>query len=231
MTAMASTSPSPSATGLATWLRLPMQVVGVVFIVAAPLLHAVGIAVGSILYLLGAGAALLLLSVVDRIESFNAWGVSAKLREAQAAASQASATAGEVRRLALPLTRIALGLAQAGNRYGRDEASRTRVELEVRKVLNALNATPEERATCYTEWDAWRRYDKVADLFMTMHAENSLDRRDEISAFQQRFNEHSALDETSAQQIRREAQERNLITGEVECRIRELENFERNLQT
>jgi len=79
-----------------------------------------------------AGAVALAFSAIDRLKSFAGWGFAAEMREVQRAAKEVSATASEVRALALPLIRIALSSAIAAT----EQATR---------LLNSMGATDEER--------------------------------------------------------------------------------------
>ncbi len=218
-----------SKAALPAWLALIMQISGAALLLAGPVLHALSIAQGSAWHLMGGGVGLLVFASLDRLESFNAWGVSAKLREAQAAATEAVASAEEVRQMALPLARIGLGLVQASNRLGRDEASKQRVESEVKKVLDALKATHSERTACYTEWNAWRLRDKASEVFEAIKEAHPLERGEEIRSFRKPFNDPFRLGAGVAQQIRAGAKARGLLTPAVEMRISELETFEANL--
>lgn len=165
MPVMASTPPKAADTGLPTWLRRLMQMVGAAFIVAAPLLHAGGIARGSTAYLLTAGAALLLFSVLDRIEAFSAWGLSAKLRAVEKAAQEAAASAEEMRALALTVVRMTLFLAHAGGRWDGNQRARLIADSEAKRLLQTLHASEEERREVYRDADAIALYDLEGGVY------------------------------------------------------------------
>jgi hypothetical protein len=165
MSDMASTPPTAKDTGLPTWVRRPMQIFGATFIVGAPLLHAGKCAQDSVPYFLAAGAALLLFSMLDRLESFSAWGVSAKLREAEKAAQQAAASAAEVRALALTVVRVALSLAHAGGRWDGNQRARLIADSEAKRLLQTLHASQEERREVYRDTDAIALYDLEGGVY------------------------------------------------------------------
>ncbi len=100
----------------------------VVFTMAAPALAIVLGFGGHAFTLLLAGLAAAVLSRVDNIKSLTGWGFSAELREAQRIAAEASVTADELRRLALPLARISLGMAIGGGRWGGQKGIRARTQ-------------------------------------------------------------------------------------------------------
>ncbi|NKE46068.1 hypothetical protein HB662_14875 [Roseomonas frigidaquae] len=113
---------------------------------------------GGIL-VLGSGLAAAVLSRLGDLAEIAAWGFSAKLREAQALADRAAVTAIELRRMAVPLARMSLGLASGGGRWGGHDALRRRTQEQVEALLAVVEASASERQSVYVEWNAWRHFD------------------------------------------------------------------------
>lgn len=143
---------SAPAAELPGWLRGTMRAAGLgLILVAAPLAHFFSTVEGGGPLLLAVGATAFLFASLDRLESFSAWGLSAKLREAEKAAQQAAASAAEVRALALSVVRLALEQAHAGGRMDGNRRAKLLVDREAARLLDALGASPAERRAVFQE--------------------------------------------------------------------------------
>lgn len=143
---------------------MAMQLSGAAFLFSAPILHALDLARDSTVHLMAGGVALVLFGVLDRLERFSAWGLSATLKEAEKAAEEAKASAAEVRTLALRVLRLSVSIVHAGGRLDEQQRARGIVEAEAARLLSELQASVAERREVFAEADAMRLHDLSADV-------------------------------------------------------------------
>lgn len=175
----------PRSDGLPEWLRRSMQVGGAALLmIGGPVAYCLDGAAAAGVFL-GAGAAALILSLLDRVEQFAAFGLSAKLREAQAAASEAVASAAQVRSLALSLVRLALALAKGGGRMDGGQRNQRTTRAEALQILEALGATPEERRQAFEIWTAVALHDHASAVSSAIRQAVKLEDHPQVDAWRE----------------------------------------------
>jgi hypothetical protein len=118
---------------------------------------------------LASGLAAAILSRLKDLAEVGAWGFSAKLRQAEELAQKAAVTAEELRRLALPIARMSLGMAIGGGRMGGHTGLRQRTRDHVEHLLRTIEATEEERREAYVEWRAWEHIDAAGIVYRRIY--------------------------------------------------------------
>ncbi|MBY0335466.1 MAG: hypothetical protein K2X11_02570 [Acetobacteraceae bacterium] len=209
-------------------VRIAMKGAGAILLLLAPLLHAAGIARDSTLFLMGGGIALLIFGAMDRLESFTAWGVSAKLRAAEKAAEEAMASASEVRQLALSMMRLALGLAHAGGRMDGNRRVRHLVNRDIDKLVEDLKVSVVEQRQVFREITTIALHDLGIRARHAAFEAADNDAKPAMSAEAQRFEEAWSRGESapSAAELRDWATKHNAMSEAVEAALRQLEEAE-----
>lgn len=213
---------------LPRWACVVMQAVGALALICAPILHALGIARESTGFLLGGGIALLLFGALDRLESFSAWGISAKLRQAEEAAREAAASAAEVRALALSVVRLALEQAHAGGRMDGNRRARLLIDRETERLLTSLDASEAERREIFREVNQVQLFDRARAVERAILHASTPETAHAVRAKQrQREGDWSAgLPAPSSAQMRAWAIEDGALDAAVEAALRCLADAE-----
>lgn len=167
---------------------------------------------------LASGLSAALLSRIEDIKLLVAPGFRAELERAQRIAEQASVTAEELRRLAIPLARMALGSAAASGRMGTSKTLKRINMAQVEQLLASISATPAERDEALTDLRAWNHLDAG---FAVLRALPHDDKRE--GKFFERFMDNVALAVAESRHWREAARDLDALTPEVEAALAALD--------